>query len=45
MRKAEDLTKEELRQIVQRLQELLYLDMDQDGDFWNPDKEWRVEYL
>ena len=46
MRKVEDLTKEELCEIVQRMQELLYLDND-DGEeyFWNPDKEWDVDFL
>ena len=46
MRKVEDLTRPELRQIVQQLQELLFLDSDKSGKrYWNPDKEWDTEYL
>ena len=46
MRVVEDLTKEELRQIVYKLQELLYLDNDDSGKtFWNPDKEWDIAVL
>ena len=46
MRNVEDLTDQELRQIVQKLQELLYLDSDKEGKtFWNPDKEWDIAVL
>jgi hypothetical protein len=44
MKRAEQLTTEELRAIVNDLQELLYLDIvsDETGDTdaWNPNKEW-----
>jgi hypothetical protein len=46
MRKVKELTKQELRQIVRQLQELLYLDIDERGEsFWNPDKEWDISIL
>lgn len=46
MRKVEDLTKEELCEIVRQMQELLYLE-NEDGEkcSWNPDKEWDVDFL
>ncbi len=45
MRKAEDLTKENLCLIVKRIQQLLYLDNDEKNLFWNPDKEWSIDLL
>ncbi len=45
MRKVEDLTKEELCDIVRRVQQLLYLDNDTENYFWNPEKEWSVDLL
>ena len=46
MRKAKELGKKELIEIVQEIQELLYLD-GEDGEkcFWNPDKEWDVDFI
>jgi hypothetical protein len=51
MRKVEDLTVEELREIVSVVQEILYLDvtyseeLGEDVNAWNLHKEWEVEDL
>jgi len=51
MRKVEDLTVEELREIVSAVQEILYLDVihseeqGEDVNAWNPHREWEVEDL
>jgi len=38
---ADDLTREDLVEIVSGIQTRLYLDMDGTGrEFWNPGKEW-----
>lgn len=38
MRCADDLSPEEATDIVQRIVDVMYLDYDQHGDFYNPDK-------
>lgn len=38
MRSADDLSREEAADIVQRIIDVMYLDYDQQGDFYNPDK-------
>lgn len=40
MRSISELSREELEQIVQSVRDLLYLDNDQRGDLYNPDKHW-----
>ncbi|MGA2259882.1 MAG: hypothetical protein ABSH28_00435 [Acidobacteriota bacterium] len=51
MKKIEDLTIEELREIVSAVQEILYLDITyseepgEDVEAWNPHKEWEIEAL
>ncbi|MEX0867209.1 MAG: hypothetical protein WD030_07615 [Pirellulales bacterium] len=40
MRLISELSREELEQIVQSVQDLLYLDTGQSGDFYNPEKDW-----
>jgi hypothetical protein len=46
MKTAGELTREQLADIVDQVQGLLYLDLDQeDKEFWNPDKSWNVEFL
>ncbi|MBZ5499065.1 MAG: hypothetical protein LAP85_21920 [Acidobacteriia bacterium] len=51
MKKIEDLTTEELREILSAVQEILYLDitysegLGEDVEAWNPHKEWEIETL
>lgn len=46
MKAPEDLSKEELVQIVAVIQEVLWLDMDAESAWqFNPDKEWDVDML
>jgi hypothetical protein len=45
MKKPSDLTKEELVQLVEQLQSILYLDISSDGDFWNRNKVWDSETI
>jgi len=45
MRTVEQLTKPELVRIVGRVQQVLWLNQDGDGTFWNPDKEWDAETI
>jgi hypothetical protein len=45
MKKPSDLTKEELEQLVEQLQSILYLDISPDGDFWNRNKVWDSETI
>jgi hypothetical protein len=51
MRDVEDLTVEELREIVGAVQEILYLDITyseepgKDVESWNQNKEWEIENL
>jgi hypothetical protein len=41
MRRAGDLTHEQLIHLVNTIQEILYEDIDEEGkSFWNPEKEW-----
>lgn len=39
------LPHEELVDIAQRLQAVLFLDIDEQGDAWNADKEWDSDTL
>ena len=34
-----------LSEIVRNIQQLLWLDTDESGDYWNADKEWNVETI
>lgn len=46
MKAPEDLSKEELVQIVAVIQEVLWLDMDAESAWqFNPDKDWDVDML
>ena len=45
MREINDLSFEELREIVTNVQALAFLDIDPVGDFWNPDKELDADHL
>jgi len=45
MREVNDLSFEELREIVTSLQALVFLDIDAVGDFWNPDKDLDADHL
>ena len=51
MKKVEDLTVDELREIVGAVQEILYLDITyskgpgEDIEMWNQNKEWEIENL
>jgi hypothetical protein len=51
MKKVEDLTVDELREIVGAVQEILYLDIThseepgKDVESWNQNKEWEIENL
>lgn len=39
------LSKEKLVEFVRGIQELLFLDVDPEREFWNPEKEWPIEYI
>ena len=43
MKTARQLSKTHLAEIVDRVQCPLWLDIDSDGEFWNPDKEWNTD--
>jgi len=45
MKTARQLSKTHLAEIVDRVQCLLWLDIDSDGEFWNPDKEWNTDIV
>ena len=45
MKKASDLEREELIQIVDQIQSLLYLTTDTQGAFWDRHKEWDSETI
>ncbi len=46
MKTAQELSHEQLVEIVARVQGLLYLDMDTEGrEFWNADKSWTPDTL
>jgi hypothetical protein len=45
MKTVRDLSEEKLASIVKQIQEILYLDEDDDGEFWNPEKEWDAQTL
>lgn len=40
-----NLTHNTLARILTVIQAILWLDIDEDGDFWNPNKEWGVETI
>lgn len=42
MRTAKDLSREQLESIVQNIQDILFLDRDEKGEFWNEDKQAQV---
>jgi hypothetical protein len=45
MKGARDLSRDELVQLVDHVQQVLYLDADPRGMIWNPDKVWDAESL
>lgn len=48
MKKASEPEREELVQIVEQIQSLLYLNADSQGDYWDRHKEWdsdTIEYV
>ena len=45
MKTARELTNEQLADIVEGVQSLLYLDMDEGREFWNADKSWTPDTL
>jgi hypothetical protein len=40
MKDVSQLTREELLELASSVQGVLYLDMDSQGEFWNPEKDW-----
>jgi hypothetical protein len=45
MKNARDLSREQLVQLVDHVQQVLFLDADTRGMIWTPDKEWDSEGL
>ena len=45
MKSARDLSREQLVELVDRIQQVLYLDADTRGMIWNPDKDWDSDSL
>jgi len=51
MKHARDLTREQLEDIVAEVQAILYADFnsknpgEEEGDYWDPDKEWDVDFI
>jgi hypothetical protein len=45
MKRARDLSHPELLRMVEQIQNLLYLDLGEDGDYFNPAKEWGSETI
>lgn len=45
MKSPNDLSRRELVRIVSDIQAVLWLDLDKDGDAWDPDKEWDSSIL
>ena len=45
MKNANELSREELAEVVAGIQAILFLDIGPEGDFWNGDKEWGTETL
>jgi len=39
------LAPDQLKNLVERIQAILWLDLDERGDVWNPDKEWDSETI
>lgn len=42
MKRPQDLSKKDLVSLVEQIRDLLYLDMDSNRVFLNPEKEWNV---
>lgn len=45
MKTIDELSREELAEIVAGIRALAFLDMDGDGDFWNPDKPLGADFI
>src|SRR5207253_5992772 len=45
MKTVRALSREQLASVVRQIQEILYLDEDGNGEFWNPEKKWDAETL
>jgi len=45
MKNARDLSHEQLVDLVDHVQQVLYLDADAQGPIWDPDKEWDCEAI
>jgi hypothetical protein len=43
MKLPRQLSREDMEQIISQIQAILWLDMSEDGELWNPDKEWDSE--
>jgi len=40
-----DLTRKQLEDLAGNIQAILYLDMEPEGDTWDPEKEWDEETI
>lgn len=45
MKTAGELSHKELINIVDKIQQMMYMDTNKDRDYWNPDKEWNTPDL
>jgi hypothetical protein len=43
MKLPRQLSRKDMEQIISKVQAILWLDMSEEGELWNPDKEWDSE--